>query len=304
MRQNKFLTSTKGILILAVFATFLWGSAYPCVKIGYTLFQIPAEDVGSKLLFAGIRFFLAGILTILAAFIIQRKVVVPQKKDLLGIGILGIVQTSLQYLFFYIGLSNTTGVKGAILVGTGTFITVILSHFFYHDDRLNLRKILGCVIGFAGIVIINSGDLGAGGFTITGEGFLIFAATAFAIGSLISKRVVKNSDAMTVTGYQLLFGGGILIIVGFANGGNLTCTTTAAAILLLYLAFLSAAAFTVWTLLLKYNKVATIAIYNCFVPVFGTILSAVFLKEHLMAFESIVALLCVCLGIYLVNREI
>lgn len=303
-QKKLFLESAKGIFLLAVTATFLWGSAYPCVKTGYLLFNIPVEDTGGKLLFAGLRFFLAGVFTLIAVVVIQKKIVMPKKTDMPWIALLGIVQTSIQYLFFYIGLSNTTGVKGAILVGTGTFIAVILSHFFYKDDKLNLIKIFGCIIGFIGIVFINTSGVGGGSFSLKGEGFLLIAAIAFAVGSLISKEAAKNSDPMMITGYQLFFGGGVLIAAGIINGGKLSYVSANGILILLYLAFLSAAAFTLWTMLLKHNKVGRIAIYNCLVPVFGTILSAVFLKEEFLVFQSSVALLCVCMGIYLVNKEV
>ena len=53
-----------GTLLLSVVCCLLWGSAFPCIKLGYQLFSISASDTGSKLLFAGVRFFLAGTMIV------------------------------------------------------------------------------------------------------------------------------------------------------------------------------------------------------------------------------------------------
>jgi len=303
-KRTKNFTKTSNIFILAVVATMLWGSAYPSVKIGYELFNISSGNLYGKILFAGYRFLIAGILTIIITSILKRKFVYPEKKNIIGISLLGLVQTCLQYIFFYIGLANTTGVKAAILNSTGTFIVVILAHFIYKDDKLNLKKITGCMIGFIGVLIINIGSsTTGGGFSFTGEGFIILAAATFAIGSIISKVVAKGQDSMVMTGYQLLIGGTVLVAIGFIGNGNLAIPSFSAIILLLYMACLSAVAFTIWAVLLKYNNVGKTTIYNFLVPIFGTILSALYLHESIYSLKNIFALFCVCLGIYIINKK-
>ncbi|PRR80378.1 DMT family transporter [Clostridium vincentii] len=303
-RSKEIFTKNINIFTLAVIATMLWGSAYPSVKIGYELFNIASVDTYGKILLAGYRFLIAGVLTILITSVIRRKFVYPAKKNIVGIGLLGLIQTSLQYIFFYIGLSNTTGVKGAILNSTGTFIVVILAHFIYKNDKLNVQKTIGCLVGFIGVFIINiGGNTSGSGFSFTGEGFMMLAAATFAIGSIISKAVAKNEDSMVMTGYQLSIGGTVLVVIGFIGGGNLATPSPSAIILLLYMAVLSSVAFTIWAVLLKYNRVGKITIYNFLVPVFGTILSALYLQESIYSLKNIIALICVCLGIYIVNRS-
>lgn len=61
--NKKLLTKTPVVCGLAIICCLLWGSAFPCIKIGYQMFNIPSGAVGSQFLFAGIRFTLAGILT-------------------------------------------------------------------------------------------------------------------------------------------------------------------------------------------------------------------------------------------------
>lgn len=302
--QNKnFFQKNINIIICCIFCTALWGSAFPCVKLGYELFNISVDDIFSKILFAGWRFFLAGIIVLLITACIQKKFPKLKKEAIKSVVILGFIQTTLEYIFFYIGLSYASGFKGAILNPTSTFMMVILAHFFYKDDKLTFRKTLGCIVGFLGIIIVNlSGDVNSQS-SFLGEGCLIISALAFAIGSIISKEATKiESNPMIVTGYQLLIGGFILIVFGLIGGGKLQVTSTSAFMLFLYLALLSSIAFSLWTTLFKYNPVSKVSIFNFLTPIFGTILSALILSEDVFNLKNISALILVCFGIYIVNK--
>lgn len=302
--QNKnFFQKNINIIICCIFCTALWGSAFPCVKLGYELFNISVDDIFSKILFAGWRFFLAGIIVLLITACIQKKFPKLKKEAIKSVVILGFIQTTLEYIFFYIGLSYASGFKGAILNSTSTFMMVILAHFFYKDDKLTFRKTLGCIVGFLGIIIVNlSGDVNSQS-SFLGEGCLIISALAFAIGSIISKEATKiESNPMIVTGYQLLIGGFILIVFGLIGGGKLQVTSTSAFMLFLYLALLSSIAFSLWTTLFKYNPVSKVSIFNFLTPIFGTILSALILSEDVFNLKNISALILVCFGIYIVNK--
>lgn len=305
MKEDKIkqiFTDPRAVLLTAVACSLLWGSAYPCIKIGYRLFQIEEGGAASKILFAGIRFTLAGLMTLGAGQAAGGRLWGLRKNSLVSVGLLGLVQTTLQYVFFYIGLSNTTGVKGSVLNATGTFLAVLLAHFFCKGERMNGQKAIGCAVGFAGIIIINLGGGMDAAFRLTGEGFMILAAFSFAVGSLISKKAAQGNDSVMVTGYQLAAGGVLLLGAGLVGGGELPVIQWSGVLLLLYLAFLSAAAFSLWTILLKYNQVAKVTVYNFLVPVFGVLLSALFLGENILRWQNAAALLLVCAGIYFVNR--
>lgn len=300
--SQSFFRRSAVILIFAVLCTLLWGSAYPGVKIGYDLFHIPNDDVWGQLLFAGSRFSLAGLLVLAITLFTHKGQILPRREALPAILLLGFVQTTLEYVFFYIGLSHTTGVKGSILNATETFLAVILAHFVYSNDKLTRPKVLGCAVGFAGVVVINWGGGMDAHFTLTGEGFIMLAAASFAVGSLISKWAASLEDSMLVTGWQLLFGGALLAAAGLMGGARLTIPSPQALGLLLYLAALSAVAFTLWTLLIKYNPVSKISIYNFLTPVFGVLLSGIFLHESFLSVKNLSALILVCIGITLVNK--
>ena len=141
------LTDRGTVFLLAMFCCLLWGSSYPAIKGGYALFAIAADDVASKLVFAGWRFALAGGLLLGWAAATGKRVGGWSPRAMGQMALLGLLQTTLQYVFFYIGLANTTGVKSSIMNATGTFFSVLLAHFIYHNDRLDRRKTLGCLVG-------------------------------------------------------------------------------------------------------------------------------------------------------------
>ena len=299
--MKKILTNPVYAVLLAIFCNVLWGSAYPSVKIGYELFNI-TDSVFEKLFFAGWRFMAAGVMVLIAAWITHKKFPRVSRQGTPYVLMMAAVYTAVQYIFFYVGLSNTTGANGSIVNSIQTFFAVILAHFVYKNDKLNARKIIGTALGFAGVLAVTLGS-GAAQLKFTGEGFILLAALSFVIGSMISKKATQTDDAMAVTGYNLLIGGAVLTAIGLMGGGSFKTVTAEGIGVLAYLSFLSAAAFTIWTMLLQYNPIGKIAVFNFIIPVSGTLLSAVFLGENIFELRYLVSLVLVCAGIVIVNRS-
>ncbi|MDO4535074.1 MAG: DMT family transporter [Clostridium perfringens] len=305
MNKGEFFTSKKIILVFALISCILWGSAYPAIKIGYDVFHIAQNNISSKIIFAGYRFLLAGLIVLVLAIILKKKIFRLDKKQIISLILLGISQTALQYTFFYIGLSYTTGVRGAILNGTGTFFSIIIAHFLYKNDKITLNKTIGCVIGFVGVILVNlTGNFFEQGFNFKGDGLIILSTFISSAAAIYGKTLSQKQDTFIITGYQLFIGGIVLTVLGFSLGGNLGGFNLISTSLLIYMAMLSAVAFLLWTLLLKYNKVGKIAVFNFLIPVFGSILSAVFLNESIFNIKTFIALILVCIGIFLVNKEV
>lgn len=300
----RFFTQPKVLVIVATVCCLLWGSSYPAIKIGYALLGITQNDIPSKLIFAGYRFALAGLLLLILAALSKKPVFDLNRRNSGQLMLLGFTQTAIQYVFFYIGLAYTSGVRGSILNATTTFFSVLLAHFIYKNDKVSPRKTLGCLLGFVGVMVVNFGDgLYEFAFTLLGEGFIVIAAFVLSAASIYGKRISQSMDVMVMTGYQLGFGGAILLAAGYATGGSLHAFTLGSMALLVYLALLSAVAFTLWSLLLKFNQVGRVTVFNFLVPVFGTVLSAICLNENIMELKNLVALVLVCGGIWLVTRS-
>lgn len=301
------------VCIVAICCCFLWGSAFPSIKTGYNLFHITADAWQTQLLFAGIRFTTAAILVIIIGSVTPerkiankaRHILVPQKSSWGMIFLLAMMQTVIQYIFFYIGLAHASGVKSSIIEASNVFLAILVASLLFQQEKLGIKKIVGTMIGFAGVVFVNiSGTTGIDlGFSIQGEGFIFFSAVAYAFASVLIKKFSSRENPVILSGYQFLVGGMILMVVGFACGGRITQVNWQGVLLLLYMAFISAASYSLWGLLLKYNPVSKVTIYGFFNPVFGVILSGLFLGEGDQAFgyKSIIALIFVSIGIFVVN---
>ncbi|WP_228469337.1 DMT family transporter [Paenibacillus sp. JNUCC31] len=301
-QPNKF-SNPLFVTLIASFCCLLWGSAFPSIKLGYIAFGIMPEDIASKFVFAGYRFILAGLLLLILFHIVRKKKFGLSRRQWAGLTMLGVLQTGLQYMFFYVGVSNTTGVKGSIMNATATFFSVVLAHFLYKNDKLSKNKVVGCLLGFIGVIIVNfHSDLLAFSFSFTGEGFVIMASLIFSITAIYAKHLTTSIDVLIITGFSLFVGGMVLTLLGFLLGGSVTHFTLESTGNLIYLVLLSATAFCLWNLLLKYNKVGKVSVFNFLIPVFGALLSALFLGETIMELKNLVALLFVSIGIYLVNR--
>jgi drug/metabolite transporter (DMT)-like permease len=298
-----FFAHPGSVMLLASLCCLLWGSAYPAIKQGYLLFAIGSHDVPAQMLFAGLRFTCAGLILLAASALLGFKLRLPGR-EWLPVSVLGLTQTALQYVFFYIGMAFATGAKCSIINATGTFFSVILAHIIYHDDRLSHRRIVGCIIGFAGVAAANYGpSIFQPEFTLAGEGAVMLAAFILSAATIYGKMISQRINVIVMTGWQMTLGGLALSLAGVLTGGHLQGFTPASITLLAYMALLSSLAFGLWSALLKHNPVGRVAIYNFLVPVFGVALSAIFLHEAVFAWKNLVALVLVCAGIWLVTAE-
>lgn len=304
--KTLFLQKSWVVALLAMVCCFLWGSAFPCIKIGYSLFNIASEDTASQILFAGARFTIAGIMTVAIGSALSKKVLVPAKKSWGMVLNLSMAQTVIQYLLFYIGLANTSGVKASIIVASNVFISILISTLIFHYEKLGAGKIIGCILGFAGIVIINLNGTGIDtSMSFMGEGCMFLSTLSYALSSVLIKKYSQFENPVTLSGYQFGIGGIIMAITGLFMGGQLHGFNFKSTMLLIYMALISAVAYSIWGILLKHNPVSKVAVFGFMNPVFGVILSAVLLKEQNQAFtlQGLISLVLVCIGIYVVNKD-
>lgn len=298
-----FMQKFAVVVLLATICDLLWGSAFPCIKLGYKFFNISSDDTASQIFFAGLRFTLAGLLVIIFMSFVKRRFLVPQSMKTFGrISLLSCFQTILQYILFYIGLAHTNGVKGSIIEASNVFIAIFVASLIFKQEKLTPKKLIGSLIGFIGVVIINLKGL-TFDFNI-GDMCVFMSTFAYAVSSVLLKRYSTEEDTVMMSGYQFLFGGIIMTLIGLLMGGKLTVFTSQGIVLLVYLAFISAMAYSLWAILLTYNPISKVAVMGFLNPVFGVILSAIILNEgDIINLRSIVALILVCVGICVVYMK-
>ncbi len=295
------------VVLSAVFCCVLWGSASPAIKIAYELFRIDASDTPSRLMLSGARFVLAGVMVIIFGSLISREALIPKKTSWKYIIILSLFQTIGQYYFFFMSLANTSGVRGSIINASGNFLAPLIAMFILRLEAPAAKKLIGCAVGFAGIILFFGGisSLTEGGITFAGEGAMLCAALFYAISGCCIKIFSKYENPVILSGYQFFIGGLVLFFVGLIMGGSLVFYSAGCYLNLIYMGFISAGAYTLWGILLKYNPVSRVSVLGFINPIMGVLLSALFLGEGNEAFSagSILSLLLVSLGIFLVNYK-
>lgn len=294
------------IALPAMLCCALWGSAFPCIKIGYRLFEINSANTADVILFAGMRFIVSGLLVLLIAFI-GGNGFIKLKKDVVGsVLIVSMFQTILQYGFFYIGLVHTTGVKASIITGSNVFFVILISSLLFKEEKFTLKKFIGVAVGFVGVVLVNLTSDGSGaGLTLNGDGFVLIAAISYGFSSACLKKFSAKHSTLMLSAYQFLFGGIILLLFGLMLGGRVTHYTFSGIMMLLYLGFISAAAYSLWGKLLASHEVSKVAVYGFTNPVFGVIFSRILLPDEnsALGLTVILALALVCTGIFIINSN-
>ncbi|MDU5099744.1 MAG: DMT family transporter [Peptoniphilus grossensis] len=289
-------------IIFSLMAMLLWGSAIPLIKLTYLHAGILPDDPGGKIFIAGIRFFMAGLLTYIYFFLFNKEKVERDKINFKFIIILALIQTTLQYSTYYIGLSNTLGSLAAVIQASNAFITVIISVILIADEKLTGRKLAALIIGSIGLLIINLKDRGSFHFKLTGEGFILIATTLNALASVLIRKYGRDQNSFLMTGTQFLLGATPLIIIGVLTHTSLVNFDLKLFLMLSYGAFISATSFTIWTSVLQAHSASEFGIYKLFIPIFGTILSVLFLGEELTIY-IILGLIFVLLGAVVLNKK-
>lgn len=303
MQPHSVFEKKSVMLLTAMFCCLLWGSAFPGLKLTYQL--VGDTNAFQKLWLAGIRFTLAGAGILVFAKLKMRAKLRPGPKELPFILLIALLQTFGAYVFYYIGLGQTTAVKTAVLTSLSAFIVAVMSHFMTKSDRLGWKKSLGLVCGFTGVVIANFSALSGAvfSFSLLGEGFIVLHSLLVAVTMVMVRKRGARIDVVRLSGWQFLLGGLMLGATGYAGSPGGVKMGAGAIALLVYLAGISAAAFTLWFVLLKYHNATLLEQYKFANPLIGTALSVLFVPGEAIGAQMIAAVALVALGVLIVNRQ-
>ena len=298
--MKKLFSGKVFAMLGALFCCALWGISTPIVKMGYE--HVDEAHIPSLLLWVGAQFVLAGVLTVGIYSIFSKRFVYPKKQSIKGVAVISLLQTVLQYALLYIGLSLTTSVKGAILKSTDVFFVALIASLIFKLEKLTAKKLVACIIGFLGIIIMNLDGLSLN-LNPLGDGLVIAAIISYSFSVIMTKLFAQTEDPITLCGYQMGLGGVVLLLVGAIFGGSFDFLGMLP--IFVGLSLIYAVSYTLWTVLLKYNPASSITIFSFMIPVFGVIFSALLLSEDggVSIINLIVALVLVCLGIIIWGYE-
>lgn len=282
-------------IILSLLVMALWGSLFPCIKIGYLAFGINTKSVADILMFAAMRFALCGALVCAFCFCKRKTMSVPSVKTALNIVWIGIFAIVLHYACTYIGLSMTDSSKTALLKQAGALLYICFSFLFFKDEKFSIFKIIGAIIGFCGIMAIN---LSSSKISFSfGDILILCASLCSVVSNIISRRSVHNSSPLWITGISQLFGGSILFIVSLLLGSTLPHFTVKGTLVFTYICAASIAAYTLWYYILKTNELSKLFIIKFAEPLFACIFGAILLGEDIFRLQYLAAFLLISLGI-------
>lgn len=293
------------IALLAMIPCVLWASVFPVVKMLLTELDMTTNTSG-KVALAGMRFFAAGLLILITSIIMNKSFPKVERKDWKILLVTGLFQTTGLYACYYISMAFVTGVKASVLSQGGIFYMIILAYLFL-GERVKRNQIGGIIFGLIGIGVLNLDGLTGGGnlfsFQLKGEGLLLLSGVFGSLGQIIAKMKGRHIQAMSLNGWQMTLGGGILLMIGtIMNGGLVPLTSALSIFLMLYSVFVAAVGFTIWYYLLQNADVNAIVPYRLSIPVLGALFSALILAGESITINIIFGLVFVVAGMYVISK--
>ncbi len=301
MKQSSNVLKEYSWILAALFCTVLWGTASSAIKLGYAVFPVDTSEPFNVILFAGIRFVGAGVLTLLITKPLTHESPKLSKDMFRPIAVLSIFQTVLQYIFLFLGLATVSASAGAILTGTSVFFTVILVTMIFRTEPLTGRKFFATILGLVGIIVLNLGKDFSFKFRLSAEGLVLMSSLMNALANMFMSKYGKKHNPMALTGYQFLFGGLFLVLLSVLMGGSVGIPDIRGAGVMFFLMLISSLAYGVWSILLKIRPTSQVVIFHSFIPVFGAFFSWLILSENIWNWRILVALALISLGTLLVN---
>ena len=296
MKKN-FLTNT----VLPLIPMILWGSLFPFVKIGYKAFSINADSIGDILMFASIRFFVCGLIGCIIALLVGAKFEKPIHKSTLSLFNIGIFSVVLHYAFVYVGLTLTSGSKAAILKQLGPLLYACFSFLFIKTESFSIYKIIGAVVGFCGILVINlGGDMG--GLSV-GDILILLASLCTVVSLILTGKSVYGTSPLWVTGLSQLLGGVTLFVLALIMGGSFPVFTAYSTAVFAYICFASTTAYTLFFYIQKNVPLSKLFIIKFAEPFFACVFSAALLHENIFRIQYPIAFILISLGIIMAYKE-
>ena len=281
MNRWKFIT-------LIILSTALMGSAFSVIKMG--------DIYASPLLFAAIRFILAGLL--LAFIVIIMRMPHPKHpSEWFKVALIGFFQTTGVFGAIFLSLRTITAGESSILIFVNPILVVLFSAFI--GLRYSLLQWIGVIVGFIGVVIL----IGFHPYYQVGVWIALLGAVFWAITTLLVKRWSSFINIWVLTAYQMLIGGILLLFISEVFGHPYVVFNVSFALIVLWLAIMSSIVqFGIWFYLIQKNDPGKVSSFLFLAPFFGVLSGLILLREPI-TLEIIIGGLFIFAGIYLVNRR-
>ncbi len=284
---------------LAILSCLLWSTAFFGVKIGLRY--------GDPFSFAGIRFMLSGLMLVPFWWLSRPawKEITENYKVLL---LVSLFQTFLTYALFYQGISMVAGSVAAIIIGASPLTAAVVAHYAMQDDSMSVAKSCSLLLGLSGVAIISISRLPwispAGMGEFIGIILLFFCTIASAVANVLVAKEKNNMNPIFLNSAQIFVGGFFLLVLSLLVEGEVRFVTAPQYYYaLLWLSFLSAVSISLWFVLLQRPgvKISQLNVWKFIIPVFGAILSWLFLPDESPSFVQLAGMACIAVSIIAYN---
>ena len=279
--------------ILLTILSLIWASAFFNIKI--------ATESFGPITISLLRVFFGSIPVLLICF--YKKIVIEAfSKDWHWFMLIGFINLVVPFFLISYGVKSVQSNLAAILMSTTPLSSTILGHYYTKNEKFNLKKTLGILIGFAGIIYLFSDNILIDENNFISALLILLGSTCYVIGGVLTLKISKKKNE-NVTGSILIWAIIILIPLTliFEKPWNIT-PSIESTISVIYLGIVPTGI--AWLLrfrILKKNGLIFQSQVSYLIPIFGTILSYIFLKE-LITFKVLISLIAVCVGIYFVRK--
>ena len=283
MKQPKLLD-----YLLLILLALIWASAFFNIKIATYSF--------GPVTIAFLRVFFGAIPVLLLCYFKKIKIE-AFSKDWHWFAMIGFINLVIPFFLIAYGVKSVQSNLAAILMSTTTLSSTVLGHFYTKNEKFNLKRTIGVLIGFSGIVYLLIDEN-----NFISALLILLGATCYVIGGVLTLKISKKKNE-NVTGSILIWATIILIpLVSFIDQPWQIVPRLDSTISVIYLGLVSTGI--AWLLrfrILVNNGLIFQSQVSYLIPIFGTILSYIFLKE-LITTKVLISLIAVCVGIYFVRK--
>ena len=290
------MTSPKTIdYILLSILSLIWASAFFNIKI--------ATYSYGPLTIAFLRIFLGAVLIVIICFLKNIKIE-AFSKDWYWFAIIGFVNLVIPFFLIAYGVQKIQSNLAAILMSTTPLSSAILAHFFTKTEKINFTKIIGVIVGFAGIVILFSDNVLINNENLFYALMILVGSTFYVVGGILTLKISSKKNE-NLTSSILIWGALIIfpIMIYYEQPWSIVPRIDSTISLIYLGVFPTGIAWLIRFHILKKNGLVFHSQVAYLIPIFGVILGYIFLKE-VITFKVLIALFAVVIGFYFVRRSI
>ncbi len=278
-------------------------TAFICMLFGANAVAIKVSLVGLGVFTtAGLRFSVASVAVLLWARYCGKPLAIDSGKlrQLVPVALLFFMQLSL----FYVGLNKTTASHGTLIANALPFVVMVLAHFFIPGDTITLKKIVGLLLGFVGVLVLFSDQVVLTGEALHGDLIILLAVLIWGFNAVYVKKIIGGFHPVQITIYPMLMAAPFFVFCGiFFDDEMVRFIDTSIVCSMLYQTFVTASfGLVAWNSMVRKYGATVLHSFVFIMPISGVFFGVVLLDEPITA-NLVTSIILVTAGLIVVNRK-